>query len=357
MVDLHRRSIEVIRQNQAPSGAYVACPNMDDYAYCWFRDGAFIAYAMDAVGEHESAHRFYQWGADMVNSRADVVERALAKTAREERLQEADYLHTRYTLEGKEGSDDGWPNFQLDGIGTWLWGMEAHLRTTGAASPPEAWQSAAQLAARYLSGLWPLPNYDLWEEFGEKVHPYTLAAIYAGLRAYDALSGVVTYAPVVEEIKRFVLREAVQGEHFVKFLGSDLVDGSLLALSVPYGLVGPQSAHMQATVARIEARLCHKGGVHRYAQDTYYGGGEWLLLAAWLGWYYACVGQSERARKLLQWVAAQSDEAGNLPEQTVDCLIAPDYFERWVEMRGPVATPLLWSHAMYLILEAALQGE
>jgi len=26
--------------------------------------------------------------------------------------------------------------------------------------------------------------------------------------------------------------------------------------------------------------------MHRYADDTYYGGGEWVLLATWLGWYY-----------------------------------------------------------------------
>jgi len=369
MADLYQRSIEIILQNQAPSGAYIACPNMPDYAYCWFRDGAFIAHAMDLVGEHESARRFFQWGAGVVNSRAAVVERALQKAARGEALQDGDFLHTRYTLQGEEGGDDGWPNFQLDGLGTWLWAMGEHLQVTGQGAAPAEWCDAARLAARYLAGLWRLPNYDLWEEFGDRVHPYTLAAIYGGLRAHEKISGEASFAPVAARIQEFVLNEAVCDGVFVKYLDSGLaearrlafaskmVDASLLGLAVPYGLAPPQDKRVQATAARIEADLRHNGGgVHRYAEDTYYGGGEWLLLAAWLGWYYCSLGHKARARALLAWVTAQADEHGNLPEQTVDCLIAPEYYERWLQTRGPVAKPLLWSHAMWLVLERAIGG-
>jgi GH15 family glucan-1,4-alpha-glucosidase len=357
MPDLVQGSIEIILQNQAPSGAYVACPNMPDYAYCWFRDGAFIAYAMDVVGEHDSAKRFYDWGGRVVNERANTVERALQKVARGEPLGEGDYLHTRYTLEGREGSDDGWPNFQLDGPGTWLWGMAQHLRACGLDTPPPEWRRAAQLVARYLAALWQVPSYDLWEEFGEEVHPYTLAAIFGGLRAYEAMTGDATFAGEAQRIRRFVLEEGVCDGRFVKFVRSDLVDASSLGLSVPYRLVSPHDSRMQATAERIAADLRHgAGGVHRYVRDTYYGGGEWLLLAAWLGWYDACTGQSDRARELLSWVAGQADEEGCMPEQTTDCLLAPAYCERWVNVRGPIARPLLWSHAMYLILSSEIQS-
>jgi len=47
--------------------------------------------------------------------------------------------------------------------------------------------------------------------------------------------------------------------------------------------------------AKIEADLRQGGGVHRYATDTYYGGGEWVLLTAWLGWYYTKIGANEKA--------------------------------------------------------------
>jgi GH15 family glucan-1,4-alpha-glucosidase len=329
---------------------------MADYAYCWFRDGTFIAYAMDLVGEHSSARRFYDWGARVINARAEVVERALAKTSRGEPLSAADYVHTRYTLEGQEGTDTDWPNFQLDGLGTWLWGLFEHLRATGRTSPPDDWAHAAELVARYLTGSWWVPNYDCWEEFGEHIHLHTLACIYGGLLAYSYYVNQPAYAEVADQVRAFVLEHGVVDGHFAKYLGTDAVDASLLGLAIPYALVPVDDARMQATVAQIEADLHRKGGgLHRYAWDNYYGGGEWLLLAAWLGWYYSQTGQRARAQELLGWVETHTDADGNLPEQTATHLIAPDYYAQWVERRGPIANPLLWSHAMYLILNEAIR--
>ena len=59
------------------------------------------------------------------------------------------------------------------------------------------------------------------------------------------------------------------------------------------------------------------------------------------------------AQELQGWIETQADADGNLPEQTATHLIAPDYYARWVARRGPIANPLLWSHAMYLILNEA----
>lgn len=355
MSHLHQRSIQVILENQAAGGSYIACPTMADYAYCWFRDSTFIAYAMDLVGEHDSASRFYAWGAKVINAREAVIEQALRKTACGEPLTAADYLHTRYTLDGAEGSDAQWPNFQLDGIGTWLWGVHQHSQLTGIKQMPAQWAAAAALAARYLAGLWQLPNYDCWEEFGDKVHLHTLAAIYGGLRAYDALLGQPIYADVAAAIRDFVLSQGVVNGHFVKYLGTEAVDASLLGLATPYGLVSPDHPLMKATVAQIESDLRPLfTGVYRYAQDTYYGGGQWLLLTAWLGWHYTQTGETARARALFAWVEAQADEKGFLAEQVAVDLISPQHYQSWVEIRGSIANPLLWSHAMYLVLANAL---
>ena len=56
------KSVEIIKQNQASSGAYIASPNFSQYKYCWFRDGAFIADSMNLVNERESASSFFEWG-------------------------------------------------------------------------------------------------------------------------------------------------------------------------------------------------------------------------------------------------------------------------------------------------------
>jgi len=368
-MNLRARSIAIIRTHQDASGAYVASPTFPDYRYCWFRDGAFIACAMDLAGQHESAHRFHDWAARTILRHADKAEQAIEKAGRGEPLGE-NYLHARYTLQGREGARE-WPNFQLDGLGTWLWALAEHRRRTSEPLRPE-WETAAQLVARYLAALWSHPCYDLWEEYPQYVHPYTLAAIYAGLRAAQmttdhrppTAANALPAADVTDEIRRFVLEHGVQGGHLVKHITSEReeaaaagsqpsvdVDASLLGLATPYRLLAPDDPLMRATVARIEADL-HRpgGGVHRYLGDTYYGGGEWVLLTAWLGWYYAEVEEWERAWELLRWVEAQADADGYLPEQVPGHLLAPEHYAEWEARRGPVAKPLLWSHAMYLIL-------
>ena len=134
MSSLFQRSIEIIQVNQGPSGAYVASPNFPTYGYCWFRDGSFIAYAMDLAGQRESSARFHAWAADAVNARADLARRAVVKARRGESLTGADVLHTRYTLDGQDATGEVWPNFQLDGFGTWL---ESLSMTSGCFSPDE----------------------------------------------------------------------------------------------------------------------------------------------------------------------------------------------------------------------------
>ena len=109
---------------------------------------------------------------------------------------------------------------------------------------------------------------------------------------------------------------------------------------------------MVSTVAKIEYTLRSGGGVHRYETDSYYGGGEWILLTAWLGWYYAAVGEWDKMKSTLDWVEAQALANGFLPEQIPASLNRPGYYDVWRERWGEIAKPLLWSHAKYLILSS-----
>ncbi len=144
----------------------------------------------------------------------------------------------------------------------------------------------------------------------------------------------------------------------MKTLGGNEVDASLLGAAQPYGLLAPRGKIMQASIARIEQELVSPdGGVYRYRRDVYFGGGEWLLLTAWLGWYYAGVGRRQDARRCLDWVARQADSQGDMPEQVAHNLLAPPHLPIWEERWGKSAKPLLWSHAMYLILYTALYGK
>jgi GH15 family glucan-1,4-alpha-glucosidase len=352
-MDLYQRSIEIILKNQSVSGAYVACPNFPTYRYCWFRDGSFIAHSMDLVGQFASAQQFHAWAARAVNQRIPVIERALQFIQSGKPLGATEILHTRYTLDGEDGTREEWPNFQLDGFGTWLWALNDH-RLRNNFSLPADWVQAASATASYLEGLWQLPCYDCWEELSDKVHLHTLAAIYGGLQACQRMDGI-DRSRTLTEIKAFIFDQGVVNGHFAKFIGSDTVDASLLGLSIPYNLVSPDNPAMLATVAEIERLLNHGGGVHRYNTDTYYGGGEWVLLAGWLAWYYAEAGLPDKAQKLMRWMESTANEAGDLPEQVPSTLNDPEYYQPWVERWGNIASPLLWSHANYLILNRKLK--
>ena len=102
-------------------------------------------------------------------------------------------------------------------------------------------------------------------------------------------------------------------------------------------------------LAQLERTL----GYHRHLEDEYYGGGEWPVLAALVGWARCVNGLDATAQ--LAWIESNADGTGALPEQAGERL-RPPLFADWVARWGPPAVPLLWSHAMYLILQAMLTG-
>jgi GH15 family glucan-1,4-alpha-glucosidase len=348
---LARRSVQIISDNQAASGAYLASPEFKVYRFSWLRDGAFIADAMSRSGEPASASAFFGWCARVVEGRAHRISDLVARRGAGEHVPPGEMLHTRYTVEGRESHDDWW-NFQLDGYGAWLWALGAHVTRPGNRLDLLSLAPAVEATGRYLVAFATEPGYDCWEENPEHVHTATLAAIAAGLHVVAAWPGVAgSVAGAAEEqlrtIEARVRVEGVRDGHLVKWLGGGDLDASLIFCAVPYRLFEATDPLMRATVAALSPQLAH-GGVHRHAADVFYGGGEWVLLAAALGSYLVAVGDLPGAREQLAWVAAQADADGHLPEQVSRHLLHPGSRAEWVERWGPVAQPLLWSHAMYL---------
>jgi GH15 family glucan-1,4-alpha-glucosidase len=353
---LARHSVAVIRANQAPSGAYIASPNFPVYRYSWLRDGAFIADAMSRVGDIGSAEAFFGWCARVLLDRRERIESLIDRRSRGVRIDPTDFLHTRYTLDGRESREE-WTDFQLDGYGAWLWALDAHRRRHG--RPIDAFLEGAILSGRYVATFWDHPSYDWWEEHPDHRHTSTLAALHAGLTGasdWTELDAELRseFRRAAEAIHEVVLADAGRLGRLPKWLGGDATDASLLACATPFHLVAPEDPLMVATTAAIEAVLVHDGGVHRYADDTYYGGGEWLLLAGFLGWHYVEAGRSDDAWAELAWIVRHATAVDDLPEQVPDHLLAPAQFVPWTQRWGSIATPLLWSHAMYLTLALAL---
>lgn len=318
IIQLASKSQQIIKKYQSHDGAYPASPNFSTYNYSWFRDSAFIAYAMSLYGEIDSVEQYFQWTSDII-------------VARREQILSGDVLETRYTLDGQEVSGE-WATLQHDGFGLWLWVLRCHVEMHN--RPTELFQEAAGLLQHYLAVHWQEPCFDWWEE-QKGMHAATLACIYAGLRSFDH--------PEASNVKSAI------------HLSDERLDSSLLICSIVEAV---DQQMFQETFAQIEKQLVgQNGGVYRYRADTYYGGGQWPVLTGLLGWYYIKTGKHNEAKAKVDWIASQFDKNGWLPEQVQDKLLHSEQYAPWVEKWGPPANPLLWSHAMFLIIVHKLKSE
>ncbi len=348
---LAETSIELVLRLQDASGAYPASPTFSAYAgYSWFRDGAFIADAMSAAGAPGSADRFFDWCSRIVLSRRDTIERVVTAAAAGTPVPNSQMLPARFTFDGQDGTDEWW-DFQLDGYGTWLWAVAQHAERHDLALDER--RDAIGLTVDYLLSSWRRPCFDWWEEHEEHVHVSTLACIAAGIRA---VSGVLdagrreAIADAVKEIEAVILAAGVVDGHLTKWIGSTELDASLLSAVAPLGLFPASGRIGAATIDVIGAHLTHERGVYRYLDDTFFGGGQWPLLSCFLGLALAEAGDRDAALEQLAWAAGTADPAGSLPEQVDYALLDATRRAEWVERWGPVAQPLLWSHAMFIRL-------
>ena len=111
----------------------------------------------------------------------------------------------RFSAEGVVLNDD-WPNFQIDGYGTWLWSLREHLGLTAARSLPDELVPAVERVGRYLAVIGTEPCFDVWEENGGSVHTATLGCVYAGLVAAASMLGDTRLSDRADSIGSEVVR-------------------------------------------------------------------------------------------------------------------------------------------------------
>jgi len=378
------RSIEVVAEGQAATGAYLAAPGYRTYGFSWIRDGSFIAVSMDAHGRHASVRAFLLWVARTVERHAHKVDRLaaeldLAQAGTGDPLRPLDdryVLHTRFTTEGDE-TGEHWGNFQLDGYGFWLTSVLRHF-VMGDEDPGPV-RRAIDLVSRYLAMTWRSACFDCWEEYPTRRHMTTWAAIARGLR--ESAAAGIGPAGIAAEIEASLLEAigdasvlrkmvpdddrllapieasasgaAIAGHERVgRPLPPESIDGSALLVLGDFGPFDPTDNVVRNTLAAIEDQLVVDGGVHRYLEDEYYGGGLWVVLAGALATIWAPL-DAGRARAVLDWIEEQADATLALPEQVTTQMRYPSAKRDWVERWGSPAHPLLWSHAMYLLGVAA----
>lgn len=346
-----RRSIEVLKDGQSPTGAFVASPTFPTYRFAWLRDGAFCAHALDVVGEHDRAAAFHRWVARSVAANTSLFEAAIAGIERGDPPPPEAMPPARYMLDGtlEPSGPEPWPNFQFDGYGMWLWALAEHLDGRDAT----AYRDVVRLVARYLVAARTVDSFSCWEEADDGEHASALGAAIAGLEAASVLLDDGAWTAEAARGRSVLCERFVRGGRFTRGPVDDRVDGSLIWLGVPFGAVPLEDARLERTIDAVRRDLLRPGGgVYRYRGDTYYGGGEWILLACSLAWHELRTGDHAAADALRTWVRAQAGDDGALPEQVTTHAQVPEMVAPWIARWGSVASPLLWSHAMYLIVEA-----
>lgn len=353
---LREASIRIIKENQSSSGAYIASPNFRVYNYSWFRDGAFIADAMSEHDENKSALDFHLWATGIILEREEKIASLIRRAKQGEKISPDEHLHCRYTTEGGE-SEENWTNFQLDGFGTWIWSLDRYLER-GNRLPIGAYRAVENLI-EYLGAFWKIDSYDWWEESFGHQHVANLGSIAAGLDGCSRWGNLPEElkeqaAQISVEIKTLICERGLIDGRLAKWIDGDGLDASLLALIAPFNLFDGTDSISHKTVAAVMSEL-GTFGTYRHKDDDYFGGGKWLLLSCFLGLCLVSMDKKEEASEILNWVARHANDDLELPEQLEAPLLHPEMRAEWIERWGPPALPLLWSHAMYLSLYAAVK--
>ncbi|TAM60735.1 glycoside hydrolase family 15 protein [bacterium] len=363
----HRRSLLVMRTQIDDGGGIVAANDSDitsafrdTYSYVWPRDGALISYALDLAGYHQLALRFFRF-----------CSRSLTRDG---------WLAHKYNPDGSTASS--WLPFyaagerklpiQEDETALVLWALWQHLfLSRNLEALAELYGSLVRPAAEFLlryrdesTGL-PLASWDLWEErYG--VHAWTIAAVYAGLRAASHMAHAFGdesehYLEAAERMRaaalealwddesgRFARTIAPRGDG--TFERDRTLDCSVYGI-VRFGLVEPDDPRAKATLDATFDGLSLAtpiGGIARYAGDTYHRrspnadapGNPWFICSLWRAQWELLRARDQRhmdlAAQILAWVVEHATRSGILAEQ-----LDPESGE-------PLSvSPLTWSHAEF----------
>jgi GH15 family glucan-1,4-alpha-glucosidase len=372
---LFKKSLLILRTNIDSRGAIIAGNDSDvqhfardTYSYMWPRDGALTAYALDMAGYHGITRGFFDFCLDIIKKGKESV---------------GYFLH-KYNPDGSLGSSwHAWTAngekklpIQEDGTALVLWALWLHFdRYKDIEFAVRQYEHLVKRCGDFLAsyrdgktGL-PLPSYDLWEE-NWGIHTFTVAAVYAGLKAAERFSvffGDVRragiYGKAAEEVKAAMSGHLYSTEHgrFLKSIrvrkdGSfehDLTVDANIYAPFYFGVFEADDERVIGTMNAIRKTLWVKtgvGGIARYEGDLYYKaagndgdvpGNPWFICTLWLAqWQIAKakgVEELKEAVEILKWVTSRALPSGVLAEQVHPYTNEP-----------LSVSPLTWSHAAFV---------
>ena len=369
VIDLFKKSQFLLRSHVDQSGGIIASGDSDmlqggrdTYAYVWPRDGAYVATALDWLGDRHSARKFFDFCNTVITPEG--------------------YLMHKYRADTSLGSSwqayvvDGHPALpiQEDETALILWALWEHWLVSKDLDYIESiYNSFIKKAATFLSsyrdtytGL-PKPSYNLWEEKFD-VHTYTAASIYAGLKVAARFAEILgkersehNFDTVADEMKEAIMKHLFNPEdgNFYRSLSVDkdgvmsfdkTIDSSSAYGIFIFGVLDLDDERLVRAMAQTKERLLIRtpvGGIARYDHDQYFRGNTdvvgnpWFITTLWFTQFAIARAMTDRdldeVRADLNWVERSALRSGVLSEQ-----LNP-YTREQVS-----AAPLTWSHAEYI---------
>src|SRR5271157_929603 len=304
----------------------------DYYTYCWPRDAAWVAVALDRAGYGQLSMRTLRFFARTIDARG--------------------YFRHKYTPAGDLGST--WhplPMIQIDETATPIYAVYVHwLENRDVNELSSLYEPLVKPAADFLVGFLedglPRPSFDLWEE-RKGIYTYSCATVFSGLQSASAIALALGDEASADRWNRAALnvREAsirrlydASAGRLRRGLEDDTVDASSFSAWY-FGMIKHDDPMAVQTMRSIEKELKRpEGGVARYAGDGYQGHmNSWPLCTLWLAQWYIRRRELDRALGLLEWCARNVHQTGLMPEQVN-------------KNNEPVSVlPLAWSHSTFIL--------
>jgi GH15 family glucan-1,4-alpha-glucosidase len=368
-ITLFRRSQFYLRSHVDHRGAIIASGDSDmlqsgrdTYSYMWPRDAAYVAVALDWIGDRHNARKFFEFITEVITKDG--------------------YLMHKYRPDRSLGSSwHGWmvnghPELpiQEDETALILWALWEHWLSSKdldfiANMEHALIRPMADFLLRYRderTGL-PKPSYNLWEE-KFAVHTFTAASTYAGLEAAGRFALLLgdekrhhEYQEAARKMKDAIIAHCYVPEDgtFIRSIiteaNGDIVRDPTIDASSAYGVflfgvMEPTDERLVRAMEITKKRLTVQtpvGGIARYVNDQYYRrtndvpGNPWIITTLWFAQYAVALAKDDHdlddVRRCINWVEQNATPSGILPEQL-------DPYTR----EPMSAAPLTWSHAEYI---------
>jgi alpha,alpha-trehalase len=335
---IHRSALAIKGLTYVPTGATVAALTTSlpetpggernwDYRYTWMRDTTFTLQALHYLNLDGEADEFMQFVADVepnddgamqimygIDGRRDLTESTLDHLT--------GYAGARPVRIGNGAFDQR----QNDVFGAVLDSILLHTRRSQRL-PQRLWP-IVRAQAECASKVWQNPDQGIWEARGAPQHYVSSklmcwvaldrAAKLAEIRGDASLQA--EWAATAEEIKADVLEHGVSDRGVLRqHYATDSLDASTL-LAALFGFLPHDDERLRMSVLAVADELTEDGFALRYRTEETDDGlsgeeGTFLICSFWLVSALAIVGETQRARDLMEKLLLIASPLGLFAEE------------------------------------------